>query len=1518
MYQSNAVCYSWTEYALDQSPTEINHIADNQHVREVLSRLQCHLRVERDYHPLGSQIRVLVAAPDAKKLVECNRTLERILPQYCTRNPCELVIPLKNHNTFKPIVKLDWSGDHLNETVNSEHSSTVNYWTGSCGERKKVIRFSPTSKQSVKRIKWALTHNTRHPITPVNPSTQLSLKWNTARSGIYPRVSRWPSVQCLAQLPGDRKAHEADLTNRTGPKSIGRNLARIKATHTRPFSPRPTVRRSNSLHESFTTLIDISEPSLDEERHGGRVRVRESVSENAIRDGTNSNMNMHPDNPTLTDMNSAPKLSDLIGRGIDCSGWPKEGTKENTIGDSLKIKSWLGDSANPSVSHESSLKRSGNGGRNTSKDFTAFTTEECDSNPSSWDVDKEKGNYSESEKSSHLCHGSSKEIMEPNIKIQQYLSNFIGDRPQRVLSPGLRRAHSTSHSCMPSTGRLQRNLSQSYSASPKLCSHHTLPRNPSPSMNVPVMRAAKSACALQTKISPQQVQFQHAAIPLRPPKRFIRMNEVKRGNTMEYSTGGTLAGAHASHDVATQFVVTRTNSAQMDAIFQTSDDPVPRPRQSKLIESYRQEVNSLCQLSPASRNDHPMDHIHPATVEIRPHVCQVPRSDALNVEIGQVPVTISSRTVPAYGARSYGVQVDWLGPIGNGIPVLCHCCYHGPGREWNTSIIGSSNRVQSYEINSIENTELDGPRTEMDLTVRGASVDGTCRRISNSSGGTQRENQPESIPINQTDHTSVMQPATLPVPDAVHSNRTDNRPKSNPCDRVILSSLLDGTGFVDLKAGSTCLPSDLTRVIVLASGENKEISGTECTTVSAQKIASEVDVNRSETEPIGPPRLIDNPIPELKQTESDEEHLVTDLSHAQPSSWSIDSSRLRISTVGRRVKLYRPLCMSKAFHRADRVYSTGGVITVTTTTPSTTIPNPKPETRVVSPAKIQKIDKKSQRLKSPPVSRSSVHRQIQPADSSRSDAGSAHQHHHHQKHIETQSTDKRNNTNISKKAITVVTANPFYDGATSSIHVHTRRSRSTRRTALREQFTRPRLGCQAPKCIAQSIAASKTQSTMIRTNSTSTRTASILLAPNSRSSLSTVEPEPPRVRRRTLSRPNWVNSLRNFHESYSRFENRTTASNPVSITSTYESGSTKKREKWILPWNQSPHPNSHRRPKPVFDTTRSVSRALTNSAAQKSKSAVRHTEQNKFNSIQYGDLRRLVDSYLARANKNESRVAQEQTSSRSEADITLRQTTSSQTNQPRQRKSFSLPGTPVQRKRINERKIGPTGEHSTHEPQQQQQQQQRVSRSLSHMRRGGGRPGTREIRKHSPLPARSLTRNEGESVSSFYHKVTFDDQSGASTLGHSSCRNTADRWTTDDAASSEIRAVDERLGVALQGTLDRILFDSADQLTTRCDANRTGQTKQSYFSLGPFLETGTADLSLSDTNNDPSGLNNEQSCVQKRGLLEKTEAIRFGHKPRGSGVVDKTRIINQNSQTDLSSALWCCAPWRRVQTTCSQ
>ncbi|THD21937.1 hypothetical protein D915_006975 [Fasciola hepatica] len=1486
MCQANAVCYTWTEYVFNQFPTEINHIADNAYVRETLARLHCHLRVERDFHALGSQIRVLVAAPDSKTLAECNRTLERIVPEYCTRKRYRVTSPSKICEKYRLLIKSDSSGDDSLGTTTS-----ANYWTGSCGERKKLIRFT-AAKPVVKRLRWALVHNIRKPCPNPNESGRVRSRWDTRRLTTCSRTSRWPSFPTPTARSGEWRKGDLDCKANTQLTPIGRSLAWIKATHKSPFHLGSITRGPESRNESVTTLADITNTSLKGEQHTW-MRIRESVAKQAMGDGTNSNMNVFQGT-------TAQNLSDHRSTSYSC--WLSDRKKDSTLKDSPGLRSGLGDSRDPRCLYESVLKRTDNTGRNTSKDMTAFTSEECDSNQSSWELEKEKGNFFDSGELIRSHCSSSDKKFDNSMKVKQYLTQFIGDRSQSVTSHVTRRTQSSlgsSHCCTEKSDHFQMNRPKSRSVSQKPSPHQMLPKNlsvTSPSS----MRATKSACTVRDEASPhRKQQTQNQPFFFKPPRRFIRMNEMKRGNLTEYSTGRTLAGACASHDVATQFVVTRMNSAQMDTICQTHDGVILQPDEPNLIEPHCQEAQSLCQLSPGSRNDHPVDHIHPATVEVRPHICQVSKPDALNVEIGPVPTTISSRTVPAYCARSCGVQVDWPGPTERYVPTVCHCCHHGPRRDRFVQALSSTDAMQSQATNSFAYVSSEGFETGRKPSVRQKLENLEVNKMYK-----KTQNEVETTNINQTQITDTNASIQLNVvqlgtnskqksSNLSHVNKSGSRPKSDPCDRTTQSAKLDGTGYADLKTGGRYCPRPLGRVFVLASGENKghEDDGT----------AIILTGNSSETEPIQSPFVVNSQSPSRSLNESEGRIPNGECSSCpQPSSWSNDSSPLRICTVGRRVTLYRPVCMSKALHRANRVFNADGVVMGITKT-ATKLKKPKPEPREISPPQVK--------AKSIPLEE--VHNSLWFSQSD-------------QKLIPFTGTDRSTLQNSYGKLVAgneqkdkLITASSAQEQVVNHLRRLSRcepatvtknqtrnvgpQTKPTSRTSRQEILPRLRIGCRAPQYVGRSTAPIGSSQPVTK------RPATVSSICRSGSMTSVGESESPRIRRRSLSRSDGIQTSRIFTAWYTvlpRSESGSAQPNRAPAFVLQESGA-RNTEKGIFPWNQSPSPNSHRRSKPVFGKSQAVSKKSVSTQSKNTTNGNGHCEQTEVMSKNHAEIRTLIDTYLSSARKRPTHVPQSKDITCTEIGSGSEQMGSSGPIQQHRRKSSSLPGTSDQG---NQKHEPPTKRTDSREEHRLDSHETPEKTRVHHLLFSREKLPNNEQPKISPSPLQLTTRSNQESLSPLYPCAPLEDHSLASTTGFSSGHYQGDRCTTEEVMSSEIHAFDERLGMALRGTLDRILWESADQSLWKREPLSKEQIRRTYLNLSPFAESGTCDGPLSEING--PNFRNKEECM--RPFLERPESTDMVLKS------DQTKLISQNSQAEKSSSLWCCAVWRRTQRSCSQ
>lgn len=1488
MCQANALCYTWTEYVFDQFPTEINYIADNPFVRENLSRLNCQLRVKRDFHALGSQIRVLVAAPDAKILAECDRILEQIVPEYCARKPYRVADPSKVCGNYKLPNKSDFVRDQSVETAIS-----TNYWIGSYGERKKAIHFT-FAKPAAKRLRWALTHNTRKPIGTTHGPDRLVSKWDGRRVTIYPRNSHWPSNQTPTPRNGELKKYDTDSKVHSELGTIGRSLAHIKATHKSPFPIKPVTQRLSSKDESMATLADVTDVYLHEELPPW-TRLREVTTKPAMGDGTNSNMNVFQEN-------TRTNLSDFHSLSFPC--WSSDRTKENTLKESPRMNSGVGDLCDSPDRHESSAKQGGNTIRNTSKDLTGFTSEECYSNPSSWDFDKDKGIFASSSGIIRSHCSSSEKSLGNSVQMKQYLSQFIGDRtsfkPQMT-----RRTHSSQGlsergSRKSDNGQIMRRRSHSGSqkSPPK-----QIPRN---NLSCP-----NHSITCGHKLDEIIVQQKNPSSFCKPPRRFIRMNEMKRGNLIGYSTGKTLAGACASHDVATQFVVTRMSNAQMDAICQTHDGVVLPSYHPDTVEPRCQEVQSLCQLSPVSRSDNPMNHIHPVTVEVRPHVCQVYSPDPMNVEIGAIPVTISSRTVPAYGARSCGVQVDWPGSTESSVLTVCHRCHRIQRRDWFTQPCPGPFPKRSQVTNNVG--YLDSERIEtaenfpaqQRLRPEVLKTDGLYGRVQYEAipicvNQTQRINIHESLQVS-AERTEAVNSTKKEISERSHlANQSDARVKSNPSDRTMQTTSLDGTGFIDLKSGSRFRSSDLARVFVVASGENKGLEN-DGTAIILTGNSLEMEQNHSETEPIRTPVIVNRQSSSEKLAEADQVILDGECtSHSQPSSWSVDSSRLRICTVGRRVNFCRPVCTSTALHRADRVYITNGLV-MDVPKSATKLFRPKPNSRLTgslhcramsAPSEIRKRLDSSRLIPNPSVVNRGDRCMLTNARGTWVTVPV--------------STNKLCVTNLAQMQMTIDSSKRprrEMDMSTRN-HVHelNPRPKSTCFTARLECLPRLRIGCRAPQCMGRStVPSDPPRPVAVRNKTIANRKTAANSARRSASVTSLGESEPTHISRQSLSRSDEVPTFRSFsnpHPGLSMVDdvvhsNMTSTLIPLNCNS-------KDTRKRLFSRLHSSQPNSYRKPRTESDRGQIISKTLTSNHQKNFTRENVRSERARMLSKNYTEIRNLVDSYLDRAHKQTAMGILTKNKTERQMNLSYKRTRSPGSTDQVRIKSASLPGTPIQGNRQKEW----TMKRTYSKMEQNQPFHEVVAKSKPPL-----------LRFHSnqfAINKRSTTSSSSAKLMKpipFLHVPSpLEDHSVGSNTGLSSDRDLGDRCTTEDAISSEMDAFDERLGVALQGTLDRILWESADQLLSKREPLLKEQIRQTYFQLSPFSEI-TID---EEFGNEIEELKNDDTKNNyTRPLYDKPDSVNKIWKSKHS------RLAEPNARSEWIS-LWCCAPWRCAQRSYSQ
>ncbi|CAH8494111.1 unnamed protein product [Dicrocoelium dendriticum] len=162
-----------------------------------------------------------------------------------------------------------------------------------------------------------------------------------------------------------------------------------------------------------------------------------------------------------------------------------------------------------------------------------------------------------------------------------------------------------------------------------------------------------------------------------------------------------------------------------------------------------------------------------------------------------------------------------------------------------------------------------------------------------------------------------------------------------------------------------------------------------------------------------------------------------------------------------------------------------------------------------------------------------------------------------------------------------------------------------------------------------------------------------------------------------------------------------------------------------------------------------------------------------------------------------------------------------------------------------------------------------------------------------PDPRKMVERSESE-------------QYGFATLS-SVNRNFTGNGALDDASSSQLRAVDQRIGEALHGTLERILFDAADQLASLATSTQSSRSLKLVSRLD-FIEDSV----------DDSTIDNREPCViRSYEFVHQTPQTSSGDQKSKTILVNRQPVVigarySEESSSSLlkqrtGSGLWCCA-----------
>ncbi|OON19665.1 hypothetical protein X801_04468 [Opisthorchis viverrini] len=411
-----------------------------------------------------------------------------------------------------------------------------------------------------------------------------------------------------------------------------------------------------------------------------------------------------------------------------------------------------------------------------------------------------------------------------------------------------------------------------------------------------------------------------ALLPEMLPKRVIRISEVKRGNSKELSVEGTFASGRAGHDVATQLVAARTDLVQLDAVHEAGkhapDEETINRTQMLTQDPYLLTVS-------LEEQDNPSEC--PTERAFRPEVRRVKEPQMRRAHIDKT-TSIATQVLPTYRARSLGVQT--ARELENGRKTTSRCVTPSvsEGSVWNTLI---KQARQTRVKTASSQTRRSKPKSLQTWN--------TSRVVSSAERSTQTQCSSFCATDSCTTPISIVTNAYLTSPDddlqanlnpaiiPQYVQRTDSwsywpRTAIRPPETrahfsdswvVVGSNRLDGSGNTDLKNSRVERSSDLLRMFVAPSGESTYSSllgSEEYSNKSGLILADDVTFR--------------NPSPlEKYKTQTRTSESTLDKRQSHYSSWSTESESLHVCSTESLTDIIKSTCEGKMLLQADVIVS---------------------------------------------------------------------------------------------------------------------------------------------------------------------------------------------------------------------------------------------------------------------------------------------------------------------------------------------------------------------------------------------------------------------------------------------------------------------------------------------------------------------------------------------------------------------------------------------------------------------
>ncbi|KAG5451727.1 hypothetical protein CSKR_102902 [Clonorchis sinensis] len=407
-----------------------------------------------------------------------------------------------------------------------------------------------------------------------------------------------------------------------------------------------------------------------------------------------------------------------------------------------------------------------------------------------------------------------------------------------------------------------------------------------------------------------------ALLPEMPPKRVIRMSEVKRGNSKELSLGGAFASGRAGHDIATQLVAARTDLVQLDAVHEAGKHA---PDEEAIDRTQMLTQNPYLLMVSLEEQDNPSER--PIERAFRPEVRRVNEPQLRRAHICKT-TSIATQVLPTYRARSLGVQTARELETGRKTASRCVTPSVSEGSVWNT-LIKQSRQTRVKTASSQTRQSKPKSLQNRDISRVVSSAERSTQTQCSSFCATDSCTTPTSIVANahptspDDDLQTNLNPAIIPQ----YVQRTDSwsywpRTAIRPPETrahfsdswvVVSSNRLDGSGNTDLKNSRVERSSDLIRMLVAPSGESTYSSLLGSEEYSNKPGLTLTDnVTFRNLSPLGRYKA---------QTRTSESTLDKRQSHF--SSWSTESESLHVCSTESLTDIIKSTCLGKMLLQAD-------------------------------------------------------------------------------------------------------------------------------------------------------------------------------------------------------------------------------------------------------------------------------------------------------------------------------------------------------------------------------------------------------------------------------------------------------------------------------------------------------------------------------------------------------------------------------------------------------------------------